>query len=130
MNSLRDMVFNLLVANAELGLGEAGMYPSAPDSPEERQFMVTKWMEASPGIGSVRPVILQLWAYDRDGGYGRIGDMLKAARSTLDSLPGQILDATSAVSGVDWQGSSPDLWDDVYASPVRWESYRIVASGV
>lgn len=130
MNLLRNKVFDLLAADSGLGLGVDGMYPVAPESPQERQFMVTKWQEASPGVGRVAPVILQLWAYDRDGGYGRIGDMLKAARPVLDSLPGQLLDASSAVLAVEWQGSSPDLWDPEYASPTRWESYRIVASGV
>lgn len=130
MNSLRNKVFEVLAADSGLGLGEAGLYPSGPESPQERKFMVTRWLSTSPGISPVHRVELQLWAYDREGGYGRIGDMLRAARPVLDSLNGQQLPGGGWVTAVEWQGSGPDLWDDVYSSPARWESYRIVASEV
>lgn len=134
MNGLRNTVFDLLAADSGLNAAQislGNLYPSAPDTPGDRIWAVTKWMEAGAGMGPVNTAILQLWVYDRDGGYGRIGSALLAGRAALNSLPStELNDSTGWVSAVEWQGSSPDLWDDIYAAATRWESYRIVSSGV
>ena len=135
MNSLRNKVYNVLAADstlAALGMPSSSLWPSAPESPDGRNFMVLRWGSLERGVGVANHVNLQVWAYDRDGGYGDIGPQLLRVRFILDSLIGQALDgsATGWVNGVEFQGSSDDLWDDVYVAATRYEAYRVTASGV
>jgi hypothetical protein len=131
--TLRTVVFDALKTDSQLnglGITSASLYPAATDSPKERLFMVTVWGVTTPGPGRDSTVALEdltLWAYNRDRDYGEIVDILKRARAVVLGLertpvsPGWTL-------GVNWLGSSVDLWDDAYQAATRNDAYRIAAS--
>lgn len=139
MKALRDFVYDLLKADGQLiqlGLTEANLYPAySRDNPqyamEGDQFLVLRWGPASVGIGASRPVELALWAYDISPEYSWIDAVLaRSSRLILDLAGGAALNAqrTAFVSGAEGQGSSPDLFDDLYNRYTRSESFRLVAS--
>lgn len=136
MNGLRSLVFTTLKSDVQLnslGISESSLYPvysrdSTPEAIEGPRFAILRWGASEVGIGACIPVTLDLWVYDRSPDYGYIMQILKRARTLLDSL----INAQTAdgwVTGVNWQGGSPDLIDDMYNAYTRNESYRIVASG-
>lgn len=136
MNGLRRLVFNAIKDDSQmniLGINENSLYPvysrdSTPEGIEGPVFAILRWGPSEVGIGSAIPVTLDLWVYHKDPDYAPIMDILKRARSVMDSLiNAQTTDGW--ILGVDWQGGSLDLFDDLYAAYTRNESYRIVASG-
>jgi hypothetical protein len=136
VNGLRNLVFNSLAGDQQLnqlGLTNANLYPAysrdnQPFSMEGETFTVLRWGEATRGIGPVNRCTLEVWSYDLNPDYSNIQNVLKRTRvvlATLISMP----TGEGHVTGMDWQGSSPDLYDDLYNRYTRFESYTTVASG-
>lgn len=139
MKALRDFVFDLVKADPQLnalGLTVDNLYPvygrqDATYTIEGDRFMVLRWGPASVGIGPSNPVELAPWAYDISPEYSWIDAVLLRTRRLLEPLnDGAVLnpERTAFLSGVSWQGSGPDLFDDLYNRYTRSESYRLVAS--
>lgn len=137
MLDLRNLVYDMLASDTQLnalGITAANLWPSPPDTPEGRTFMILRW--GAEQVPPLRPVpvdgptqmLLTVWSYDRDGGYDRITAQLRRVRAVIDSLVNQST-GSGWVIGVNWEGSSEDLRDDVYAADTRNETYRFVASG-
>lgn len=139
MNNLRNFVYDLAISRpalVALGLSAANVYPvysrdSTPAAIEGDRFLILRWGPAEPGVGPVVPVGLDIWAYDRSPEYSWIMDILRAFRPALEESVGAPLSEARAdwMNGVNWQGSTPDLFDDMYNAYTRSESYRLVASG-
>lgn len=139
MKALRNFVFDLLRADPQLnalGLTEGNLYPvyarqDANFTIEGERFMVLRWGPTAPGIGPSRPVDLAAWAYDISPEYSWIDDVLLRTTRLMEELTaGAVLtpERTAFISGATYQGSGPDLFDDLYNRYTRSESYRLVAS--
>jgi hypothetical protein len=137
MHSLRNMVFNALLADPELigyGIHQGSLFPNfAPDSPASNLmvFAVIRWGNQQPTPGAdttVRPVLMSLWVYNREKDFAVIDHILKRCRDIFSSLVAQVSDG-AAILGFDFQESSEDLRDDNYDAVARSETYKIVASG-
>lgn len=137
--AIRKAFYDLLAGSAALaalGFPAGSLYPNyGPDSPPQRQFMVLRWGATTVGVGTANSTDLTLWTYDRDQDWTKIQSALMLLRSTdrgggglLDTLLGVRLPVGS-VLGIDWTGSSTDLFDDVYEANVRSDTYRITATG-
>lgn len=140
---VRNAVFDIMKGDSVLsGLGytEPNLYPNySPDTPAGRRFAIIRWGATSPGVGRANTGDLQIWFYDRDPDYAAIEDALyrikpvdRGGSGLLDSLLGARLsvgERTGAVLGMDWEGESPDLFDDAYVAYVRNTSFRVTASG-
>jgi hypothetical protein len=142
MRGLRQLVLDTIrldPAMNNLGIDDQSTYPiyvrdSTPIQVEGNTFLIIRWGASEPGIGASIPCEMSLWAYCRNPDYNVLMDILRRGRVLMEGLIAQrTFDATGAVdgaiSGVDWQGGSPDLFDDLYGAYTRNESYRIVASG-
>lgn len=136
MNGLRVLVYNTLKDDPQmniLGINEQSLYPvysrdSTPEGIEGPVFAILRWGVSEVGVGRAIPVTLDLWVYNKDPDYGPIMDILKRGRDLMDGLV-NAQTADGWVLGVNWQGGSIDLFDDLYAAYTRNESYRIAASG-
>lgn len=139
MKHLRDLVFNAIQSDGimnSLGIDVDSLYPTyarqdAIYSVEGNRFMILRWGPTEIGIGPVKPVTLDAWMYNREPDYGPITDALSRVRAILAGLVGAPVDAGHSgwVNGVQFQGGTADLFDDVYGAYVRSESHRITASG-
>lgn len=132
---LRNLVWATFTGDAEmntLGINANTLYPALDaDSPETERFMTLRWRDRAPRPGrdtTAAPHTLEVWAYDRSGGYAQILKMLRRAGQLLQGLEGARMPEGGAVIGVDDQGQSDDLRDDTYNAATRNASYRIVAS--
>lgn len=131
---LRNHVYGLLSAAPALnavGLGPTNLYANfSADSPDVRRFCVIRWGVSAPGVGRARPVIMTLWAYDRDPDYSWISAVLAAAEGVLTGAGPVQLSAIDWTMDATWQGGSDDLYDDGYQAYTRNASYRLVATGI
>lgn len=136
MNGLRNLVYGTMKDDPQLnilGIDEQSLYPvysrdSTPEGVEGPVFAILRWGPSEVGVGTAIPVTLDLWVYNKSPDYGPVMDILKRTRAIMDALiNAQTTDGW--VLGVNWQGGSLDLFDDLYGAYARNESYRIVASG-
>jgi hypothetical protein len=131
---LRQAVFDALKTDVQLnslGITEDSLYPAAVDSPQQKLFAVLAWGTSTLGPGRDSTVNLEdltLWVYNRERNYGPITDILKRSRVIVLGLERVWLNP-GWTSGVNWLGSSVDLWDDAYLAATRNDAYRIAASG-
>lgn len=143
MSGLRDLVYNALVADAQmnlLGFNSNNMYPiyardTTPFAVEGSVFGVLRWGATEPGIAQSIPIGLDLWLYSRQPDYDTITRALMRARVVLAPLVAQPTrrennEVDGWITSIEWQGGSPDLFDDLLNAYTRNESYRIVASGI
>lgn len=137
--SLRNFLFEQALLDptlTALGLKADNLWPiysrdAPPITAEGGRFVVLRWGTAAPGIGRNVPLQLEVWAYDLDPDYTWITDVLKAFRALLTRLVGSRLDPSQNdwLNAENWEGSSADLFDDLYNRYTRSESWRLVASG-
>lgn len=134
--TIRDLVYEKLCNDTELnalGFSATNIYPawsrdSTPASVEGEMFMVLRWGTKEPGVGTVVPRLLDIWAYNRDPFFEVLENALIRCRSVLAPLPGQFANP-GWVLGVEWQGAGPDGLDEGYQAHYISENYRITASG-
>lgn len=131
---IRNVVFDALrddVTLRALGIDDSTIFPlgGSLDSPQMNRWVTLRWGQLFPGMGEVKRIDLQLWAYDREPDFGGIDDILKRCRDILLNL-GQVPMAPGWTVAVEWLGSSDDFSDDVYKAVTRNESYTIIASGM
>lgn len=131
--NVREAVYQALTGDPVLngmGINTDTVYGGqmTVDSPEAQKFVVLRWGQTEvgpgrrPGKGCVEN--LAIWAYNRQTDYGPILDILARCRVVLDGIV-----ASNGIIQVDFQGSSEDLWDDVWRAITRNHSYRIPTGG-
>lgn len=126
----RKPVFALLTTDPELqalGMTSDTVKGSSPTtSPEIRPFAILKWGEEQPFIGSIHEKELQMWVYDEPGSYTLINSILLRARTLLVDEAVDVVVDGERFSTARWQGTSPDLYDDIYKCITRYASFAIV----
>lgn len=130
---MRKAVFNLLTTDATL-LGwlpadrwyERGSVPDKPVAP----FAVLAWQGvAAVGRGRTGLPRLTLWVYEPRGSYATIDNALRRATIVLEGASDYTF-AGERISQADFEGSSVDLYDDIYRANARNAGYRVVGSGL
>lgn len=137
MKTLRDMVFDTLVADSQLTAitTAAGIFPNfAAASPNNtlKRWMILRWGSTENAAGrdsTARPIALTVAVYNREPDFALIEQALLRTRAVLRALEGQRYE-NGAVLGVDDPTAVDDGYDDGYSAVVRSEVYRIVASGI
>lgn len=147
--TVRELIYGLVSTDPELGLlginGNTVFANGAPDSPPPdalgKSWAVLNWGQESTTLsrasenGRARRVTtrdVSLWVYSRQDDYGDINTVVKRWCALMDTL-----EARSTGNGpydgwvatTQWQGDSPDGWDDVYKANYRSSEYTIIASG-
>lgn len=104
---------------------QRGAVPDAPRTP----FAVEAWQgEEVRGKSLVLPRFT-LWVYQGRGDYSTIDAVLRRATELLSSTVAYEHDGERLVQ-VDYEGSSVDLFDDVYRANARNAGYRVIGSGL
>jgi hypothetical protein len=132
--SIRSLVYDSLLGSAAIhnlfgsvDAAQDGIYPVAPDTPEQNKWLILAWESATPPLGRdsrARVRELRVWAYDKCGALDWIDSALSVAAESIQSLEG-VKDDESAILGVMVADSSGDLYDDVYGARTRNVTIRI-----
>jgi hypothetical protein len=129
---MRKAVYQLLTSNVALTEDipaerwyERGSVADSPRLP----FAVLAWGGASTrGVGR-QVQRLEVWVYDKPGDIRLINRVLARVKALLDETTHYVVGDERLVVA-DFQGSSPDLPDDVYRATVRNIGYNCVGTGV
>lgn len=104
---------------------QRGAVPDAPVTP----FAVEAWQgEEVRGKSLVLPRFT-LWVYQGRGSYSIIDEVLRRATELLTSTT-QYEYGGERLAQVDYEGSSVDLFDDIYRANTRNAGYRVIGSGL
>ena len=130
---MRKAVYNLLTTDPTLAAllpaekwYERGAVPDAPRTP----FAVLAWQGVTPnGRGRSGLARLTLWVYEHRGSYALIDSVLSRATDVLEAVEDFTFDG-QRITQADFEGSSVDLFDDIYRCNARNSGYRIVGSGL
>jgi len=108
---------------------ERGAVKDSPVTP----FAVLAWAGVTAnGRGRTGLPRLTLWVYEHRGSYELIDKVLRRATEVLEALEEthQEDDPSQFVIQADFEGSSVDLYDDVYRCNTRNAGYRVIGSGL
>jgi hypothetical protein len=72
---------------------------------------------------------LTLWVYQARGSYTTIDRVLSRATEVLEAVE-QYQFGDEYITQVDFEGSSVDLFDDIYRANARNAGYRVIGSGL
>lgn len=132
------VMINELPALRALGLVENAVYQAdTMSTPQERPFIVIRWLDEVPGLGRSRVLPFDVWGYDREGDYTRIDRILwtiadylcdQIAVPTDGGVISQILGRSRTNNPGLGRGS--DLYDDGYKCIVVPWHFRAIATGV
>jgi hypothetical protein len=130
---MRKAVYHLLTTDATLsGLlpaekwYERGAVKDSPTTP----FAVLAWQGTSPnGRGRTGVPRLTLWVYEHRGSYVLIDQVLARAREVLEGAA-QYSYEGQRIAQVDFDGSSVDLYDDIYKCNTRNSGFVVIGSGL
>jgi hypothetical protein len=104
---------------------QRGSVPDKPVTP----FAVEAWQgEEVRGKSLVVPRFT-LWVYQSRGSYHIIDEVLRRATELLTSTVQYEYDG-ERLGQMDFEGSSVDLFDDVYRANTRNAGYRVIGSGL
>jgi len=104
---------------------ERGSVPDAPTTP----FAVLAWQgDTVAGPGRKLPR-LTIWFYQSRGNYNIIDELLRETTKLLSDVQ-QYEHEGQRIAQVDYEGSSVDLYDDVYRCNARNAGYRVIGSGL
>lgn len=129
---MRKAMHNLLTTDPTLAAllpaekwYQRGAVPDSPRTP----FAVEAWQgEEVRGKSLVLPRFT-LWVYQARGSYHIIDEVLRRATELLSSTVAYEHDG-ERLAQVDYEGSSVDLFDDVYRANARNAGYRVIGSGL
>lgn len=129
--SVESGVFSLLSSDADLAaaLGltpdvlPARLYRAGAANDPVPPFLSIRW-EIPTLAGRLGTYGFTLRAHDRDLTYDRITAALDRAKAILTAVVHQ-----QGITQVDWQGRSPDLFDDGYRTLTKYDTY-VVAAGL
>lgn len=129
---MRKAMFQLLTTDADLIADipaarwyERGSVPDRPTLP----FAALVWggrTAVGPGRSTQR---FELWVYDKPGDTTLINRVLARSKDLLE-MTQHYQAAGERLVQADFQGSSPDLPDDVYRATVRNIGYRCIGTGI
>lgn len=109
-----------------LDLTAHGVTPSAITrsasavNPEHRPFVIVKWGAETQAFGMVAEAELSIWVYDEPSSYVRIDAILADIVAALR--------ADTSLGDVRWNGTSADLYDDVFMCVTRYASLTLPLS--
>lgn len=99
---------------------------SLTKAPEKRPWIVIRLTDNNPvpGIKMVQFQGAEIWAYGEPGSYIQVDEVLRKVKEALlqGSMGGDGI-------GVEWEGDSPELSDELFGAIVRFSSFRLVSSG-
>lgn len=130
---MRKAVYNLLTTDATL----VSLLPaekwfargSVKDS-QSTPFAVLAWQGVTPnGRQRVGLPRLTIWVYEHRGSYDLIDKVLARCKELLENTYDYEHEGELIVQA-DWEGSSVDLFDDVYRANTRNSGFRVVGSGL
>jgi hypothetical protein len=129
---VRKAVYHLLTTDAPLLalLPAEHWYErgSVPDSPP-KLFAVLAWQGVTR-VGRANSLPrLTIWVHDRRGSYDKVDKVLARCTELLEAVQQYEHDG-QRIAQADFEGSSVDLYDDVYRSNTRNAGYRVVGSGL
>jgi hypothetical protein len=137
--SARDAIWELLgddpILN-QMGLTRDNLFVNwSGDSPAAflTNWVALRWGVADAPVGrgsQTRPVVLGVWAYDREPHYTGISDRLWRIRQVMLGIAGYRLPGGGSILQADWSTSSEDLRDDTMEAVLRSETYRIVTDAI
>lgn len=130
---MRKAVYNLLTTDATLATllpaekwFERGAVKDSPTTP----FAVLAWAGVTAnGRGRVGTPRLTVWVYEHRGSYALIDQVLARCTEVLEAVAQYEHDGERIVQA-DFEGSSVDLFDDVYRCNARNAGYRVIGSGL
>lgn len=129
---MRKAIFHLLTTDPTLSAllpaekwYERGAVPDAPVTP----FAVLAWQGVTAVGKGRRLPRLVLWVYQARGSYRTIDAVLSRATDVLEAVE-QYEYEGERITQVDFEGSSIDLFDDVYRANARNAGYRVIGSGL
>lgn len=103
-----------------------GAVKDSPSTP----FAVLAWQGVTPnGRGRVGLPRLTIWVYEHRGSFTLIDQVLARCKEVLEEVAQYEYDGERIVQA-DWEGSSVDLFDDVYKANTRNSGFRVVGSGL
>lgn len=136
--TLRTTVFDALVTDGTLstmGLTTENLFPNwVADSPaaEFMKWGVIRWgsAEVPPGRDTTaRARVMDFWVYNRERDFDFIDDALGRVRQIMEQLAGMTWPG-GAFFEASFAGCSDDLWDPGYEAVMRYDTYRVVSSGI
>lgn len=130
---MRKAVYHLLTTDSALASllpaekwYERGAVKDSPTTP----FAVLAWQGASPnGRGRTGVPRLVLWVYEHRGSYALIDQVLARAREVLEGAA-QFEYEGQRIAQADFDGSSVDLYDDIYKCNARNSGFVVIGSGL
>ena len=137
----RETIATILNTDTELralGLAEDSVFQAdTMESPSMRPFVVVRWLQEQPGLGSVSRRPFDLWWYGEEGSYDTIEKLGYTALRILGAIEqrvtfdGRILQVhTQPRPGIPNVGRGDDLYDDGYKALVIPFRCQAVASGL
>ena len=130
---MRKAVHQLLTTDPTLiGLLHADKWfarGAVKDSPVT-PFAVEAWQGVQPvGRGRTGIPRLTIWVYQHRGSYDLIDKVLGRCRELLEATY-DFEHEGERIAQVDFEGSSVDLFDDVYRCNARNSGFRVIGSGL
>lgn len=130
---MRKAVYHLLTTDPTLQAllpaekwYERGAVPDTPTTP----FAVLAWQGVTPvGRGRTGLPRLVLWGYEHRGSYAFIDQLLRRATEVLEGVANYEYEG-QRITQADFEGSSVDLYDDIYRCNARNAGYRVIGSGL
>lgn len=103
-----------------------GAVKDSPSTP----FAVEAWQGVqATGRGRTGIPRLTIWVYEHRGSYDLIDKVLARSRELLEATFNFEYEDERIVQ-VDFEGSSVDLFDDVYKANARNSGFRVIGSGL
>jgi len=130
---MRKAVHHLLTTDPTLlGLLPADRWleRGAVKDSQHTPFAVLAWQGTTPrGRGLLGTPRLTIWVYQARGSYDLIDKVLKRCTVVLEAVE-QYVWEDERIAQADFEGSSVDLYDELYKANARNAGYRVIGSGL
>jgi len=130
---MRKPLYHLFTTDPELnslGLSSANVFGAATaESPEMRPFAIIKYGLDTAAFGATGSQVVQFWVYDEGNSYVRINNILERVKQLILTTAGLVIDG-QRFTVADWNGSSEDLYDDIYRCITRYAMFTAVGGKV
>lgn len=130
---MRKAVYHLLTTDAPLVAllpADKWLERGAVKDSQRSPFAVLAWQgEVARGKGLLGVPRLTIWVYQHRGSYDMIDAVLKRCRVVLEGVA-QYTFEDQRIAQADFEGSSVDLYDELYQANARSAGYRVIGSGL
>lgn len=83
------------------------------ENTQANKYIVLRWGEQTPGVGSSDPELLTVWVYDKMGSYADIDLAVGVIKKALQDVVQMAGSDGHTLTQAKWLSTSSDLYDDM-----------------